>query len=106
MKDHTDLKIALAILIPSFLAVAAIVIMLHPVVEVEATSNANCDKAGISENNGGNQRGNAGCFFRGDPDFDNSDPEPIRSAKSPQCQGDKPGDNDEDAHIFCRIRGN
>jgi hypothetical protein len=72
----------------------------------DATSNANCDKAGISENNGGNQKGNAQCFFRGDPNFDNSDPEPIRSGNSPQCQGDKPSDLDGDSNTFCNIRGN
>lgn len=105
MKDHTDLFIALGILIPSF-AVGAILGQMIIAPDADATSNANCDKAGISENNGGNQRGNAQCFFRGDPNYDNSDPEPIRSGKSPQCQGEKPSDLDGDANTFCNIRGN
>jgi hypothetical protein len=97
-----NLFIALGILIPSLLAGG--IIVQAPM--ADATSNANCDKAGISENNGGNQKGNAQCFFRGDPNFDNSDPEPIRSGNSPQCQGDKPSDLDGDSNTFCNIRGN
>jgi hypothetical protein len=90
MKDHTDLKIALAILIPSFLAGAALV-----VVFANSADAINCDKANLGANDQGHIRGNSHCSTGVEPK------EPARDCGHKNSEKD----NDGDGATICIGRG-
>lgn len=89
LKDHTDLKIALAILIPSFLAGIMLVMFIN---NVEAI---NCDSANLGANYEGHIRGNSHCSTGVEPK------EPARDCGHKNSEKD----NDGDTATICINRG-
>lgn len=87
MRNHTDLFIALGILIPSFVAGAAIVGVVH--------GEPNCDSANLGANDQGHIRGNSHCSTGVEPK------EPARDCGHKNSEKD----NDGDTATICINRG-